>query len=100
MVDPTTTDAAGAILWKRFEQQQQALREMSEESRSICCDFMFVSLQVILRAFCIGIISSKIILSKLIDRHYLVEIEHYNVLMHFTQKSVFIDAFCRNRSVL
>ena len=35
MVDPTTTDAAGAILWKRFEQQQQALREMSEESRSI-----------------------------------------------------------------
>ena len=35
MVDPTTTDATGDILWKRFEQQQQALREMSEESRSI-----------------------------------------------------------------
>ena len=35
IVDPTTTDAAGAILTKRFEQQQQALREMSEKSRSI-----------------------------------------------------------------
>ena len=31
MVDPTTTDATGDILWKRFEQQQQALREMQEE---------------------------------------------------------------------
>ena len=31
MVDPTTTDATRAILRKRFEQQQQALREMQEE---------------------------------------------------------------------